>query len=224
MEYTQKEIFARMEEYAESRERNYRELFEPVLVSKSILTTPDNDDDFKEWEFKIGNLIKTMCEDDLGIIYQVLAVVSFKFNDEICDDCGRDPMLIIESIGLKRSIFIEYFENVDMRKYIFDEFYGDELRKMRIYKKALKDLDALVGECESPGIKLNAIKEQLKLAGALKGAAPTIIHAVNSNIDTGDNKTVNNTLNVAELPTMKDPATRKEISEGVVTLEHDISA
>lgn len=124
--YSQKQLHIDMDEIATTRDKNKRDLFEPLMVARQVLTGKNDENEYDEWIDKLKSLSAELKSDvdDHQIVYRVLAILFYKYPNDI-KYVDED---VLDAVDLD---FVEYYNH----------FTNEEMQYESTRSKALAMLD-----------------------------------------------------------------------------------
>jgi hypothetical protein len=106
-----------MQALAEKYETKRKELFRPLMLARKVLTNKCEKDVYDDWHTEMGEMIGKIYDDDIDIVYRVLALLFFKYSKEIKK--SHDLMIddFITQTELDDMTFYTHYYDDDMQQY-----------------------------------------------------------------------------------------------------------
>ena len=170
--YAHKQILMRMQALADKYELDRKEMFRPLMLARKVLTNKCEEAAFNSWLASMTELNEVLCkEDDTEIIYEVLAMVFYKFKKEIKAAGQTSSDQIISQVGLEDMAFYEKFYDESMQQYAH---YTKAIEMMEKRTELLLEIaeDSLSGGTA----RVSALKELTKYAEGVYASGGQPIH------------------------------------------------
>ena len=151
--YSQKQIHIDMDNIANEHNKDKSELFKPLIIARKVLTGKYVEGAYDKWIDMLKGL-KSVLEhdaDELEIIYRVLAILFYRYSEDIAD-AKYFVEDIIDLVGLD---FVEYYNH----------YTNEEMQYVSIRAKALdmlekrnKILMQIADNSDSDNVRVQALK------------------------------------------------------------------
>lgn len=171
---------------AHKRERN--DMFRAIAFAKRFLTKKYHSDEFMNWVKMMKTLNDALQGDERNVVCKVMAIIYFKYEDEVIATVKQDIEKILKKIGIDETIFYDYYHDANMRKEAL------ESRDVEIMEEMIKSLSVIAKDTEvDPRVRIQAWKQITQHINDLAKAAgrrPIHVKADNVAIDASTGKQV----------------------------------